>query len=153
MALCASYILMLRNIYYKAREKKNRSPKFDVWAKGSDNEYGRFQPLTLQTTQTWTKAFCAAFFCSLALCPCCFFIFASFSAALACDCTFCWPLAMMPAVEKKNAKSHSPYKQYTEMALKFTKYGVYAEMRRTAADRNLVRLVDVRRPADRGKKL
>lgn len=51
--------------------------------------------LTLQTTQTWISAFCAAFFCSLALCPCCFFIFACFSAALACDCAFCWPLAII----------------------------------------------------------
>lgn len=39
------------------------------------------------------------------------------------------------------------------MALQFTKYGIYAKIRRIAADRNLVRLVDVRRPADRDKKL
>lgn len=52
--------------------------------------------LTLQTVHACVSAFCAAFFCSLALCPCCFFIFACFSAALACDCAFCWPRAIVP---------------------------------------------------------
>lgn len=51
--------------------------------------------LTLQTMHTCTKAFCAAFFCSLALCPCCFFTFAAFSAALACDWIFCCPRAIL----------------------------------------------------------
>lgn len=49
---------------------------------------------TLQTAQTWTKAFWAAFFWSLALCPCCFLIFAAFSADFCWDWTFCCPLAI-----------------------------------------------------------
>lgn len=50
---------------------------------------------TLQTAQTCTRAFCAAFFCSLALCPCCFLTLACFSAALCWDCNFCCPLAIV----------------------------------------------------------
>lgn len=50
--------------------------------------------ITLQTAQTWTRAFWAAFFWSVALWPCCFFAFAALSAALAWDWSFCCPLAI-----------------------------------------------------------
>lgn len=41
--------------------------------------------LTLQMEQLITNAFWAAFFCSVALWPCCFFAFAVFSSVFACD--------------------------------------------------------------------
>lgn len=50
---------------------------------------------TLQTAQTCTNAFWAAFFCVLALWPCCFLAFAAFSAAFCWDCSFCWPRAII----------------------------------------------------------
>lgn len=57
--------------------------------------------ITLQTTQTCTKAFWAAFFWSLAVWPCCFFILACFSAALAWDWIFCCPRAISEEKQEK----------------------------------------------------
>lgn len=86
----------------------------------------RQQTLTLQIVQAWVRAFCAAFFCSLALCPCCFFIFACFSAAFACDCTFCWPLAMLtiPAVSTHN-RSLDEFKKRRSIAAHIHTYRIW----------------------------
>jgi len=76
------------------RNSNTTSQCIIAWTVFSNIAYSDLKYLTLQTKQMKTNAFWAAFFCSLALCPDCFFILAAFSAALACDCSFCCPLAI-----------------------------------------------------------